>query len=632
MGISVFKRNKRVVVWTGCVLILILCALISVLEARKIRTQWGAYSEISVADCTPYGYEVEGNHYLNIIGDAHIQLPTLNRRINAVTLRFLHPLAQDLDIAVYYAQENHGYSEAYVSTTHVIEGAQEALILLEADVTTMRIDIGSVGGEQFELSSITLNAPSIIRLSQFQVCVKWLIAASVAVSILALIGGGLSSAKNVAGLTLIFGMLYCIVMTPLSPPDEPHHYQSAYQLSNCLMLRLDSLEEGDASHFNYEGLPRHYNTYGGYMRVLEDFAKPEKLEGNISIPTPRDLSYFVEYLPQALGISLGRMLHLNFIRIFYLGRLGNLLFYTVCVYGAVRKAIRFKSAIAMVALMPMSLHQAASYSYDVFINGVAFLLLALLINAIYEGGRLTNRAYAAMAVLGALLAPAKIVYATLLLLALLIPYKRFGNRRTWAVKIFALFMVAGFTILLFQISALVRMSTSATEKALNWEGQRSYDLNFVFNHPVATIKIFVDTVKTYGEYYYNTCLGQILSGLSLTLPSYIVYVMTLLLGLSILEPERCALRTTAWQRTLFVATFAVVSGLIMLSLFLGHTSNTKSLIQGVQGRYFIPVLPLVPMALSNRTIVLKRDILKWQLVAVAILQSQVLFYVLQYTV
>ena len=38
--------------------------------------------------------------------------------------------------------------------------------------------------------------------------------------------------------------------------------------------------------------------------------------------------------------------------------------------------------------------------------------------------------------------------------------------------------------------------------------------------------------------------------------------------------------------------------LTMTAMFLGWTSNTRDLIAGVQGRYFIPGIPLVMIALS----------------------------------
>lgn len=47
---------------------------------------------------------------------------------------------------------------------------------------------------------------------------------------------------------------------------------------------------------------------------------------------------------------------------------------------------------------------------------------------------------------------------------------------------------------------------------------------------------------------------------------------------------------------------ACVILLTMASMFLGWTSNTRTIIVGVQGRYFIPVFPLLILPLSIRKV------------------------------
>ena len=53
----------------------------------------------------------------------------------------------------------------------------------------------------------------------------------------------------------------------------------------------------------------------------------------------------------------------------------------------------------------------------------------------------------------------------------------------------------------------------------------------------------------------------------------------------------------------------------MLVLCIDHTSTSSMHIQGVQGRYFIPILPLVMLAVRNNTLVLKKDIDRYLVLA-----------------
>ena len=41
---------------------------------------------------------------------------------------------------------------------------------------------------------------------------------------------------------------------------------------------------------------------------------------------------------------------------------------------------------------------------------------------------------------------------------------------------------------------------------------------------------------------------------------------------------------------------------VMLTMFLGWISDTRTIIEGIQGRYFIPIFPLLLMSLNNKTI------------------------------
>ena len=469
-------------------------------------------------------------------------------------------------------------------------------------------------------------------LYQFEIFIRGL-AVTIALLIVGVIFLAHQSNERLAFcITLGFGLLYCLVLTPFSPPDELAHYHNAYHVSNYLLLQLDAPDMGEARYLDTAGFTDHSNTSEGYIQVLENLTLNEEFESEVTVPISANLDYFIEYLPQAIGIAVGRILNLNFVGVFYLGRLCNLIFYSACVYLAVRTAKRFQPILAMVALLPMTLHQAASYSYDGFINGVTFVLIACLINGIYGSGAISKTEYIRILLLGALLAPAKIVYTVILLLALAIPRERFVSRRQQVTKVFLLFGAAGVMLLLFGIPLFTRAMAGSMEEVLNWEGQYNYSLQFIVENPMRTVHIFVNSLIEKGIWYYETCIGQSLSGLSLVVPTYFVIAFTALLLLAVPENVDNPIRMGRCQRFLLI--MICISGvlLIMLSMFLRWTSNTRAVIEGVQGRYFLPFLPLGLMALSNRTIVRTRDYLKWQYGIAAVLQSWIIIYILQYTI
>ena len=72
--------------------------------------------------------------------------------------------------------------------------------------------------------------------------------------------------------------------------------------------------------------------------------------------------------------------------------------------------------------------------------------------------------------------------------------------------------------------------------------------------------------------------------------------------------------------------FGVVFLLIELLLLLDHTYSGSQIILGVQGRYFIPALPLLFLFLRNNTIELKQNFDTKLLYLLSVLNSGIFIY------
>ena len=136
------------------------------------------------------------------------------------------------------------------------------------------------------------------------------------------------------------------------------------------------------------------------------------------------------YLPSAAAVFLAYALHLGFVPALLLGRLANLLVFAALASAAVRCAPFGRRMFAAAALLPMTLHLAASFSRDAMILGLCFAFTALFLDAMFgrSGGPLPWPRLLGLGVCGALLAPAKVVYLPLALLALVLPASRLGAR------------------------------------------------------------------------------------------------------------------------------------------------------------------------------------------------------------
>lgn len=436
--------------------------------------------------------------------------------------------------------------------------------------------------------------------------------------------GGWTKEGLFAAVAFSVGLLYLVTITPLAVPDEAAHCRNAYWVSDRILLQSEAGDRVDVRALDQMGFKLHYNTAAGYQRVLWEIGGRE--QDGAPVPMAEKPGYFVQYLPQGLGIAGARAAGRNFVTAFFLGRLFNLIFFTGCLYFAVKRTPRFKVSLGLVGIMPMTLHQAASLSYDAFVNGMAFVLIASILKAIYEEGELSKGDYFWILVTGVLLAPCKVIYCAILPLCLLIPRERFGKGREKLIGVALILLAAAVCAVVFQMRGLAGMAGGGD--GLNWEGGHNYTLSFVFSHPLRTVKIFARTLLERVGYYFSTMVGSSLCGYTLPVPFGIVLGFTAVAFLSAMRQQG---PLPGVHRGSFFLVAAVVTGLAMLSMFLAWTSDTRSVIEGVQGRYLIPIFPLLLFG-SSSTLALERDIDKELVTTAVLLHGNVIASVLSYTV
>ena len=428
-------------------------------------------------------------------------------------------------------------------------------------------------------------------------------------------------------LVLSLGLLYMLIITPMAVPDEHFHYSNSYRIYNILM----GMEHPETMIYqNDPDLLHHHNTVSGYTRLLEDFGGAMPEDAPFDSYT-RLAAYPMCYAPQVLGIFIGRLLNRNFITLFELGRFFNLLTYAFFVYVAVKQIPRFKVLLGIISMTPMALQQAASFSTDSFINGLSFVLIAYACKMIWSEQPIERRDVIVSIATATFLAPTKVIYCGILLLYFLIPSGNFSDPKGKIKFLCAIVGVAGVLILLFQLSSILTLQNSS-EAAKNWEGQENYNLAFVLSHPLETIQIFWNTLTELGEFWCYQAVGVRLCGMTLFISDSTIAAYILAIFAAVFDTFETNRQKVTWGLRIacLLATCAIV-GLTMAAMFLGWTSNTRDLIAGVQGRYFIPAMPLVMIALSVPQIRIPDKVIRYLVIFAGALNIQVIAEVLRIT-
>ena len=319
---------------------------------------------------------------------------------------------------------------------------------------------------------------------------------------------------------MVLGVLYLAVMPGLSAPDELSHYSTAYRISSTMLfedplIRPAGLTAVRASDYPLEdmngvktpeipedteempevlGNPVKQTTY----RAVKDWEKRYAFSTKpVASPIPDVKTTPVFYLPQAIGFSIARVLGLGAMGLLFLGKFLNLCCYVALTALAVRTAPIGKSWFAAAGLLPMSLHLAASLSYDAGLIGCVFLFTALVFKLAYGAEEIRARELIALCALAALFGPCKLVYAPLILLALLIPARVFGGfgKKLLCILILLLSLVAA--VLAVNADVLeAYFFPAAAEQAGNVSADMShagFTAAELFSHPFFTLRMLVNS-------------------------------------------------------------------------------------------------------------------------------------------
>lgn len=441
------------------------------------------------------------------------------------------------------------------------------------------------------------------------------------------------------------GLVFCLVLPPYAAPDEEFHINQAFSVAS----RIGSYLDFDGWHLGHVSLGNSFRRPGDENPTVQDqkttvftwqavsqdlftlspdrFGEYVEHEGELQADISNEL-----YLASGLGVLLGFVLHLGFVPTLFLGRLANLAVFTLLTALAVKKAPFAKPVFVAAGLLPMTLHLAASYSRDSLLLALSFLYTALCLDAAFGPcQRLSRKQLAGVAAVGLLLAPAKSVYLPLCALCLLIPAARLGTRPrakqavflAGCVLVFALsgarYQIAGFLSAALpgtaqpaasqQAAALDAGQDAPANAPLGDEpaeqGQSNSDAicfsaSYILAHPGLTVQLLARSAVQRADHYLKTLVGGNLSYYSLEIAWGWVVCCYLLLAFACRAPGALpdAPNTGAAQRARLLAGALALCccGLAVLGC-VSWTPTYYQTIYGLQGRYFLPVLPAALLAL-----------------------------------
>jgi uncharacterized membrane protein len=268
---------------------------------------------------------------------------------------------------------------------------------------------------------------------------------------------------------------------------------------------------------------------------------------------------------------------------------------------AIRITPRYKWLVALIALLPTALFQASTVSVDPIINASALLIFALLINMAY-GGRLSmlTRTRLLVIILVIVMVLAKPPYILLIMPFLFLGKDVFqGRRQHYLWKL--LWIILPLTAYLVW-SHIDNATTKDLVSALTPSASFSLQQHYVITHPAIFIKDIFRTYYENADTFFAGMIGKI--GDRQVGAPYSILTMLFIFGTGfcvfINEMGSKVKKINIHYKTaiFLITSFLIIMG-ITLGLYLIFTPVGTNSILGIQGRYFIPILPLLLVPVSE---------------------------------
>jgi uncharacterized membrane protein len=408
-------------------------------------------------------------------------------------------------------------------------------------------------------------------------------------------------------LSSLFGLIILLVTPPFQVPDEYLHFDYSYAVSlgnffgdtSVIPNSLQQLMDATNS------LPSHPEVKISFDKLLQFIRIP--LNPGETVPkiySPEAKYDPVPYLPTALSIVIARVFNFNPLDLFYFGRIINLLFWILLGYNAIKLMPDFKWAFLLLILAPMSLFEAGSYSADVFLNSISFLWISLCFNysSLQNEEVLDKRSRILLIIIASLLSLAKPPYIFLVGLYFWIPRSKFGNNPQYRKNTLQIIGIS-FFLFLFSLSYLRHdLSVTNIDTTYSFMGQ----LRFLINSPLKYPVIVLQSIKELFIPYWYSSIG-LLGWLDTLLPSYIYITYPMVVIFICIIDQQMQVLFSLKQKliTILVSTFVFLT--ITLSSYLTWTPVGKNIIEGLQGRYLIPVFPILILLFKNRYISVSKE-------------------------
>ncbi len=406
--------------------------------------------------------------------------------------------------------------------------------------------------------------------------------------------------------SLLVGIILVFAIPPIGGIDESQHVRRAADITAFKLLDPTNDTQDLLAIWAENGLVQQEKRVA--MTPRWNFV--EMLEQNKQFPTtlPSDRQVMLEknpytvsnpimYAPFVLVLKVSELFHAQPWEQFYLLRMTALLSSVFLIAIAIARMPEHRTLLAAACLLPAMMNARSCMNIDGLVVASALLFFGQFFNLCRKETLLTKKDIFQLALFGFFMAQSKGQYAPLLFTAVLLPERVFSSAcKRWSI----LFVV-------IVPSLVIGLGWSALAKAVVLSGMRYNNDNgevwpdgqfeWLVTHPIEYGLVVVKSLFASPLFFKSIleAIGTIGWGHNYIVIPAISYglIIALLATISATEPVKKSLEQQLLKRCFIVIMMCGIIVLSLTMLYVQWSAYQSPVIDGFQGRYLYPLLPLL---------------------------------------
>ena len=417
-------------------------------------------------------------------------------------------------------------------------------------------------------------------------------------------------------LIILLGTLYNFILPACTVPDEDIHFAAAYKVSNCILYGNTINEQSTIMLMRPDisnSIPRDYHGYELLDYYNQFLCRSNELDAYYDNPEIVDVSLtYYQYILSGIVISFCRVFKLGARMLLFVGREANLFLFSLLIFLSIKKLPQMATTISILALFPMTLILAASYSYDSIIIPATILYFSIVMKNVLDKKKISTKEMIIISLLFVFVAPIKLVYLPEILLLFCLDKNLFSktwHKITW---ISSILLLTGLIMLISKgsyVNYLFNKQPPTTTYEVSHESAdissnsaeaadsiHSWTITDIKSDPLGFVGVLFRSLFDTSNQLFMNISGYYFGWFTYEIPITIACIFPILFGISIITSD---LANIYVSKKLILSLIIVSSFfLIMLAMLLVETPYGSAAVVGVQGRYFIPLMPLVAVVLN----------------------------------